>query len=39
LDATVEMNFRQEGLRCRIALPQKHLAPADRPEHFPTAPR
>jgi two-component sensor histidine kinase len=39
LDANVQLDFRPEGLRCRIALPVKHLVPPDRPEHFPVAPR
>jgi two-component sensor histidine kinase len=39
LDANVQLDFRPEGLRCRIALPTKHLARPDRPEHLPMAPR
>lgn len=39
LGASVQLDFRPQGLRCRIALPAKHLARPDRPEHFPMAPR
>lgn len=35
LDANVQLDFKPEGLRCRIALPRKHLARPDRPEHLP----
>jgi hypothetical protein len=39
LDAGVQLDFRPTGLRCRITLPEKHLASPDRPEHIPVAPR
>jgi two-component sensor histidine kinase len=39
LDAHVQLDFRPEGLRCRIAVPVKHLATPERPEHLADTPR
>jgi two-component sensor histidine kinase len=39
LDASVVMDFKPEGLHCRITVPERHLAKPDRPEHFPVTPR
>lgn len=35
LNAAVDLDFRRDGLHCRISIPAAQLAKPDRPEHFP----